>query len=311
MSTEIENREHPRATTAIVEQASRVIGANRRRLGFVQNASALTRASGTIEVATATSRGASWMEVDPKYLGTRAAADLLARIQQLEHWLRDQPARVDYCRELAALYLEKQRDYEAERLLVRTLEHTAKDPQVLSMLEDVKIYRMSLKLVAVEADAAHDPSPANQAIVEETRKQRDRLEIDVFSARMKREPDNMVLSFEFGCRLKRGGEFAEARPHLERALHAPQLAAAAALELGECWERSGRFAEALKAYRSAADAIADDSQADCRTDALLRASSIAADLKLPNLARRYLGWLLQIDPDHRGAATLLERLERI
>lgn len=306
-------------------QAANVIAKSRQMFGYVRGCSPQLANSRPAQLQTGPAANASWMQVDSKLLGTRAAAELLARIQQLEQQVRDQPARVDLCRELAALYLEKGRDYEAERLLMRTTEHTAKDREVLGMLEDVKMYRLSLKVAAAEADLAHDASTANRTAVDEAIAERDRVEIDIFNARMRRDPDDLSISYELGRRLKRAGQFAEARQHFERALGRSELSAAAALELGECWERVGRYAEALKSYRTAADAVTSppltdetivaetlqtDPAAEYRADALLRASGIAKQLKIPALARRYLNWLLEIDPDHRGAATLLEKLQQ-
>ena len=233
----------------------------------------------------------------------------LTRIQQLEAGLREQPSRVDWYLELVPLYLAKGRDYEAERLLARGMEATGSDARVRQAAEDVTMLRLASKLAAAERELETGDVPAAREAVEQATKERDRVEIEIFTARMRCEPQNRALRYELGRRLRRAGNLAAARERLEEALHEPRVRSAAAFELGECFQQEGRAADALRHYRIAADNPAEPDQFDFRTDALLEASKLAGQMRFPKLARRYLAWLLKIDPSHRGGAALLDKLD--
>lgn len=233
----------------------------------------------------------------------------LTQIQQLEAGLREQPSRVEWYLELVPLYLEKGRDYEAERLLARGLEATGGDGRVRQAAEDVTMLRLANKLTAAERELELEDTPAAREAVEQATKERDRVEVEIFRARIRREPENLSLRYELGRRLRRAGSLAAARERLEEALHDDGVRSAAAFELGECLQQEGRSAEALRHYRMAADSPAEPDQFDFRTDALLEASKLASQLRFHKLARRYLRWLLKIDPAHRGGAALLEKLD--
>lgn len=233
----------------------------------------------------------------------------LTRIQQLEAGLREQPSRVEWYLDLAPLYLEKGRDYEAERLLARGLEATGGDAAIRQASEDVTMLRLTSKLVAAQRELEIEDTPAAREIVEQATKERDRVEIEIFRARIRREPKNLALRYELGRRLRRAGHLAAARERLEEALHDPRVRSAAAFELGECFQQEGRATEALRHFRMAADSPAEPDQFDFRTDALLEASKLSSQMRFHKLARRYLAWLLKIDPAHRGGAALLEKLE--
>jgi tetratricopeptide (TPR) repeat protein len=234
----------------------------------------------------------------------------LTRIQQFEAAIRDNPSRAELYLELARLYLDKGRDYEAERLLVRGGEATGRDPRVVQFGEDVILQRLEKKLAAARREIEIDDTPQTRAASEQVAKDRDRAEIEIFTVRCKREPDNLALRYELGRRLRQAGKLDEAMRHLEASLPEPRTRCVAALALGECCELAGRVADALRYFRLAADSSAGSDPSGIQTAALLRASELAAERQLVRLARRYLAWLLRIDPEHRGAAVLAEQLDR-
>jgi tetratricopeptide (TPR) repeat protein len=234
----------------------------------------------------------------------------LTPIQQLEFSIRDQPANPEFYLKLVPLYLEKERDYDAERLLERGKEATG-DARVRKLWEDVTMLRMGKKIEFARREAERDDTPTARAQLVELRAERDRWEIEVFSTRCQREPANPVLRFELGLRLKRAGKLRTACQEFQEALASPAQKAGAALELGECLAQFFEYPEALKHYRMAADAALAGQQVELRKEALYRAAELAQRVKLRSPARRYLAELLQIDPNYRNAAGLLETMPQV
>lgn len=234
----------------------------------------------------------------------------LVQIQSLEVLVRDQPGNVDLYLALARLYLARGRDYEAERLLMRGREATDRDPRIEEFAEEVAMLRLEKKVAAAQKEVDADDTPATRDALQSLVRERDRVEIEIFLQRCRRNPEDLALRYELGCRFKRAGKLAQACERFEESLHDRRIRHATALALGDCCEQMQRIPDALRYYRLAADGQAARLSLECQTDALLRASRLAQNLKLGRLARRYAVWLLQLDPQHQGGAALIERLDR-
>jgi tetratricopeptide (TPR) repeat protein len=234
----------------------------------------------------------------------------LTRTQQLEAAIKDEQANADVFLELARLYLDKGREYEAERLLARAREATGRDPRILTLGEDVTMLRLDKKVAAALRDVEQEETPPARTALEQLVKERDRVEIEIFNQRIAREPDNLALRYELGRRLKRAGKLAEARPHLEVALQHDASCSQAAMELASYFLQSGQPAEALRHFRLAAAAAAQSGQSAQQAAALFQAGELATRQQLMRLARRYIAELLRVEPSHADGIALWEALER-
>jgi tetratricopeptide (TPR) repeat protein len=206
---------------------------------------------------------------------------------------------------LAQLYLDKDRDFDAERLLVKGREATEEDARVRQMWEEVAMLRQSKRVAIARDEAQRDDNPSTRAAVTQAERERNRLEREVFSARIKREPNVAVHHYELGLRLQRAEKIREARDHFKAALSDPACRCGAALELGRCDELFGELPEALKHYRLAAES-ANTERMEQKKAALYAAAKLALRIKLAKLAERYLARLLRIDPNHREAILLMQ-----
>jgi tetratricopeptide (TPR) repeat protein len=229
------------------------------------------------------------------------------QIQELELATREFPSHADNYLQLAPLYLEKDRDQDAERMLNRGRAATNYDPRVVALWEEIAVKCMETRVTLARRDAAEHPSAHTQSMVAQILRERDRLETAVFTSRAAREPENLALQYELGLRLKRAAKLPEAMKHLDRALGDPIERACAAYELGECQLQNGNVAEAMRYYRLAAEtALAE--QAACRKAALYQLGSLAGQMKLNRDAARYLRELVRIDPKYRDAVQLLQNV---
>ena len=234
----------------------------------------------------------------------------LSPIQQLELAVRDQPVNAEFYLKLAPLYLEKERDYDAERLLEKGKEATG-DARVRQLWEDVSMRRMARKIEFARREAEREDTPAARTELAQLRAERDRWEIEVFTGRCQRDPANLALRYELGLRLQRAGKQRTACKEFEEALASPEQRGAAALELGECLAQFFEYPQALKYYRLAAESALAKEQVEIRKEALYRAAELASRVKLRRPARRYLTELLAIDPNYRDAPQLLEQMPQV
>ena len=234
----------------------------------------------------------------------------LTPVQQLEVTIRDQPSHAESYLRLVPLYLEKERDYDAERLLEKGKEATG-DARVRQLWEDVVMLRLEKKIDFARQEAERNDTPQARAELTQMRGERDRFAIEVFTSRCQREPDNLALRYELGLRLQRAGKLRAASDQFQEALADTATKSAAAFQLGQCRAQFFQYPQALEYYRLAANSAAGLDQLAGKKEALYRAAELAARVKLKSTARRYLEELLELDPNYRAAAGLLESLPQV
>ena len=230
----------------------------------------------------------------------------LTPIQELEAALRDQPGNADLYLAIVPLYVEKGRDYEAERLLTRGALATD-DPRVRFAREDLTMARLARSLAVAQQHADSHATPESRAVLKQAQDERDQVELEIFADRCQREPENCRLRHEWGLRLKRAGKLEQAAQKFEHALVDPAVQPAAAFELGECQRQFENIPEALRYYRLAADSAALPAHQETKKRALWQAVGLASRIKLTKLSQRYLSELARIDPQYRADAGLVER----
>jgi len=209
-------------------------------------------------------------------------------IQQLEAAIRDRPSIPDLYLRLARVYLEKDRDYDAERLLAKGREATDRDARVQEMWEDLTLFRLARRIEMAEEDVKKADSPQTQEALAQARRERDRTALDIFRGRVKRQPTVAEHHYQLGMCLMQAEKLREACQSLEKGLEGESERAKAAIALGECFEQLGDAPKALAHYRMAAEA-AKPNQATEKIEALNRAATLAAGIKLSRLAERYRG----------------------
>lgn len=239
---------------------------------------------------------------------TTAAPVPRTLLQELEMGIRDFPSHPQNYLQLAPLYLEKGREHDAERMLNRGRAATDNNPRVVALWEEVAMKLAEERVALGRQEAAEKPSDNVTNMLAQAIRERDRLEISVFTARIGREPENLALCYQLGLRLKRATKLPEAIKHLQTALGDSTERALAAFELGECYLQIGDVAQAMRHYRQAAEtALAE--QAAARKQALYHLSVLSLRMRLLKNAARYLKELLRIDPKYRDAAALLQSVQ--
>lgn len=229
-------------------------------------------------------------------------------IQQLEAALREQPTIAEYYLQLAPLYLDNDRDFDAERLLAKGKDETD-DPRVRELWEDVVMLRLAQKVATAEQNVELDDVPETRTVLAEALSDRDHLEIQIFTDRAERAPNDGAVQHQLGLRLRRAGKLRDACRRFEEALHAAEVRCAAALQLAECQQQLGQLPLALQNYRVAAASPTVQEDLDLKKRALYQAGQLAERLKLNRLAAWYYRDLQRVDADYRDVETLLAGLE--
>ena len=211
----------------------------------------------------------------------------LTVIQQMEAAIRDRPSIPDLYLQLAQAYLDKDRDYDAERLLSKGREATDHDFRVQTMWEEVSMLRHARRVEIAKDELKTNDTPQSRQALADVIKDRDKAELDIFRGRVKRQGADAAAHYGLGICLQRADRTRDACDHLEKALADPNMRAPAALALGHCLRQLDDAPGAMRHYRLAADSALWTDQLACRNEALAEASKIAAQMKLTKLAERY------------------------
>jgi tetratricopeptide (TPR) repeat protein len=215
-----------------------------------------------------------------------STARSLMPIQQLEATVRERPSIPEPYLRLSELYLEKDREYDAEKLLAKGRDATENDPRVTQMWEEMAMVRFVRRIEAAERELKAADNPQTREALAQVARERDRGEIEIFRSRIKRQPERAEHHYELGRRLMRAGKLPEATEQFKKALDDPDFQAPAALELGDCHSQLGDLVQALRYFRRAAQAATPVQTAE-KQQARQRASKLAAQIKLNRLAERY------------------------
>ena len=231
-------------------------------------------------------------------------------IQQLEHAIRERPGTPEFYLQLTPLYLEIDRDYDAERLLAKGREATDDEPRVRQLWEEVTMLRLEKKIAAARERVAEHATDEAQAALAEACAERDRLETQIFLHRCEREPENAALRLELGLRLKQAGKVEEAAERFKEALPSPEQKCFAAFQLAECLREESDFPSAFRSYQLAIESANRPQQLECKKQSLYQAGCLAQRLKLRKLAHRYFAELVKLDPHYQDATARLELLQK-
>ena len=175
----------------------------------------------------------------------------------------------------------------------------------------MQIVKQRHKVAVAEKLAANDKSKAAQDLVVQLRGELNRVELEIFTSRSQRHPNDLGLKFQLGLRLKRAGNYAEAAKHLQEATAADQHRAAAVLEVGECLQMLKQYPTSLEFYRRAATFATESNQVELRKLGLYRAGVLATGMKEYEQAETALAELSQLDPAYKDVRDRLDKVREI
>ena len=152
-----------------------------------------------------------------------------------------------------------------------------------------------------------EDTSANRSVLERLRGGQLKQELEVYSARCARYPENITWKYEFALRLKAAGNYSEAIRHFQDVLQDARRKGAVALELGECFQKIKQYQLAMRNYVTAVESLTER-EVELRKRALYRAGVLATGLEDNDAAQKYLSLLAGLDFGYRDVAQRLDKL---
>lgn len=237
--------------------------------------------------------------------GQPAAA--VDRVAQLKQTIREKPSEIDSYLELADLLERDSGVEEAEAVLMKALAASGNDIKVREHLEDRQLRWARHRVHVAEQRLQAEDTAATRETLERLRAAQIKHEVEIYSARSARYPENLTWRYELAMRLKAAGNHVEAIRHFQDVLQDPRRKGAVSLELGECFQKIKQYQLAMRNYVAAVETLTDR-EAELRKRALYRAGVLAAGLDDKDSAQKYLGTLAGLDFGYRDVAQRLDKL---
>lgn len=213
---------------------------------------------------------------------------------------------------LAELCIKRGQLYDAERLLRRALKFTqGVDVELLVKLEDVHLQRMRERALDAERKALKNGGASLQKIAEQTLRESNLAEVEVYTARVARTPEDAKLQWELGLRLKRVGRHRDAIQPFQAARADRRRIAEIELHLGECFQHIEQHGLAMRSYQASVAACPPNEWTDLRKLALYRAGVLAMGMKDLDHAEAYLTDLASADFGYRDVSERLDKIAEI
>jgi tetratricopeptide (TPR) repeat protein len=229
------------------------------------------------------------------------------KIAELRQAIKQNPTDIEPYLELADLLERDATVEEAEQMLQQALAASGNELRVREHLEDRQLRWGKHKVMIAEKRLATDDTPDNRATVERLRAGHLKHEIDVFSARCSRYPENLTWKYELAMRLKAAGNHTEAIRQFQESMKDTRRRGSVSLELGECFQKIKQYQLAMQNYQAAVEALTDR-EVELRKRALYRAGVLASGLDDLDSARKYLSTLAGLDFGYRDVAQRLDKL---
>jgi tetratricopeptide (TPR) repeat protein len=238
--------------------------------------------------------------------GQQAAAPV-DRIAALRQAIEAKPSDIESYLELADLLERDSGMEEAEAVLVKALAASGNDLKVREHLEDRQLRWARHRVHVAEQRVQTEDTAGNREMLERLKAAQIKHEVEIYSARSARYPENLTWRYELAMRLKAAGNHVEAIRHFQDVLQDPRRKGGVSLELGECFQKIKQYQLAMRNYVTAVESLTDR-EAELRKRALYRAGVLAAGLDDRDSAQKYLGTLAGLDFGYRDVAQRLDKL---
>jgi len=232
----------------------------------------------------------------------------ISREKQLEKVIAKSPEVIENYVELAELHAGHDRLEEAEEVLNKGLQASGGgDLTVRERLEDIQLRRATRQVEIAEQRAQQVKTEEALTLAKKMKVELNNQEIEVYSSRVERNPNDGGLHFELAQRLKKAGKYNEAIQSFQAARSDVRHKAQIHLELGECFHHIKQYKLAMSNYRSSVEA-AGESPTATKKLALYRAGVLSMGLKDWEGAEKYLTTLADADFAYKDVADRLDKL---
>ena len=221
--------------------------------------------------------------------------------------IESDPAEVSNYLELAQLYSRNNRFRDTETILTRALSASGGDLKVREHLEDAQLRHVRQQ---VDIAISRARSEGTQQAVDLARRmevQANQVELEIYAARVERNPTNISLQYELALRLKRGGKYREAISAFQAAREDLRRKALVEVHLGECFQQIQQFKLAATSYEAAVS-LCEETDTETKKLALYRAGVLATEMKDIDRGENHLTKLAAMDFSYRDVAKRLDKV---
>jgi tetratricopeptide (TPR) repeat protein len=231
--------------------------------------------------------------------------------ERLQAQIAADPTNVEAYFHLADLYIHEQRLDEAGQLLEQAQQVTGGgNLHVRERLEDLQLKQATRQVSLAQRNYDQGQTPEAKKLLDQARSQANQVELEVYAARVDREPLNPRMQYELGMRLKKAGKPKQAITALQAARTDAKRRATVLVELGECFQRIEQYKLALSHYEQAIEAC-DPADVETMKLALYRAGVLATGLRELDRAEKRLSELAGMDFGYKDVSDRLDKLARL
>ena len=188
--------------------------------------------------------------------GNAADGPGMSEEADLEHAVRREPEMIEHRIKLASHYRKTGKLEKASETLNEALDISGGDAGIRELLEDVQLDQMRHNLgLAKEAVGRNGDDEDAKKNLKALNGELLKREIEVFSSRVERYPNDLKMKFELGNRFIRLKKYAQAIPLLQVCIKDQRLETGALTALGKCFLAEKKNKLAMRQFEKAVETV--------------------------------------------------------
>jgi tetratricopeptide (TPR) repeat protein len=225
----------------------------------------------------------------------------------LVHAVRREPESIENRLRLGSHYRKNGKLEEAAATIQEALEISGGDPSIRESLEDVELDQLR-KNLALAKDSASRDDDQDQDNVREINTELIRREIEIFSKRVDRYPNDLKLKYELGSRFVRVKNYVQAIPLFQVCVKDSRLATGALTSLGKCFiaEKKGKLAK--RQFEKAAESVDQLDEPDLYKEVHYWLARLLEEDGDQSSAEHHYTEVLAVDYEYKDALSRMESL---
>jgi tetratricopeptide (TPR) repeat protein len=228
----------------------------------------------------------------------------------LERAVRKEPNNKDSYLKLADYQIRDGKLEKAAVTLRKGLEVSGGDSKISEQLEDVELDLQRKELGLAKEEAIQDPTDAAaKRNYVELKADLLRKEIEIYTARIERYPQNMALKFELGLRLMQDKRPKEAIPLFQKSRGDARRKVESLVNLGKCFIADKQFTLARRQFETALPECKPDENLDVFLELNYFAGRVCEELKDKEAAIGFYQTVLEYDYEYKDNQQRLNELE--
>lgn len=225
----------------------------------------------------------------------------------LVHAVRREPESIENRLRLGSHYRKNGKLEEAAATIQEALEISGGDPSIRESLEDVELDQLRKNLTLAKDSASRDDDQ-DQNNVRAINTELIRREIEIFSKRVDRYPNDLKLKFELGSRFVRVKNYVQAIPLFQVCVKDSRLATGALTSLGKCFiaEKKGKLAK--RQFEKAAESVDQLDEPDLYKEVHYWLARLLEEDGDQSSAEHHYTEVLAVDYEYKDALSRMESL---